>query len=219
MGYNYSMLITPFKAILFDFDETLVEAMGVKWKQHQETARKFYNHELTEETIRQYWGMPFEPMIELFYDKKDTVENMKNNYHSLDSEYPKYPFADTVPVLTHLHSFEYWTGIITSMTRDSVVKDMIETGMPYELFDLIQGSTDSPYHKPDPRVFDQALALLKEKHITPKETLYVGDDIRDMQAARGAGIQFIAIPNGLTSKETFIKNGARCISTLLELIS
>lgn len=219
MGYNGHMLITPFKAILFDFDETLVEAMGVKWKQHQETARKFYDHDLTEETIRQYWGMPFEPMIELFYDKKDTVENMKENYHSLDNEYPKYPFTDTIPVLNYLHSHSYWTGIITSMTKDSVVKDMKEAGMPYELFDLIQGSTDSPYHKPNPKVFDGALALLKEKHITPKQTLYVGDDIRDMQAAVGAGINFIAVPNGLTSKEVFIKNGARCISALSELIS
>lgn len=213
------MLITPFKAVLFDFDETLVEAMGVKWKQHQETARKFYNHELTEETIRQYWGMPFEPMIELFYDKKDTVENMKENYHSLDSDYPKYPFTDTVPVLNYLHSHGYWTGIITSMTKDSVVKDMKETGMPHASFDLIQGSTDSPYHKPDPRVFDHTLTLLEQKHITPKQTLYVGDDIRDMQAAVGAGIRFIAVPNGLTSKEVFLKNGAKCISTLSELIS
>jgi HAD superfamily hydrolase (TIGR01549 family) len=212
------MLISPFKAILFDFDETLVEAMNIKWKQHQMTARQFYNHELTEETIRVYWGMPFEPMIELFYDKKDTVENMKNNYHSLDEQYPKSPFADTIPVLTYLQDHSFWTGIITSMTKDSVIKDMKESGMPYKKLDLIQGSTDSQYHKPDPRVFDEVIDILKNKNIGKEQILYVGDDIRDMQAAHGAGIHFIAIPNGLTAPEEFTKHEVRLISSLSELI-
>lgn len=213
------MLISPFKAIIFDFDETLVEAMGVKWKQHQEAAKQFYNHELTEETIRAYWGMPFEPMIQLFYDNKDTVENMKNKYHSLDEQYPKYPFDDTIQVLTYLQSHSYWTGVITSMTKESVIKDMKKDGLPYEKFNLIQGSTDSAFHKPDPRVFNDVINTLKKIPITQKEILYVGDDIRDMQAAQGAGLHFFAIPNGLTSKTEFIKRGAKCISSLSELIA
>lgn len=213
------MFITPYKAIIFDFDETLVRAMGVKWKQHQDAAKQFYDHELTEEMIRTYWGMPFEPMIQLFYDNKDTVENMKNNYHSLDELYPKYPFEDTIEVLTYLQSHSYWTGVITSMTKESVIKDMKKDGLPYEKFNLIQGSTDSAFHKPDPRVFDDVKKILKKISISHNETLYVGDDIRDMQAANGAGIQFVAIPNGLTSKEEFIKRGAKCISSLSELIS
>jgi HAD superfamily hydrolase (TIGR01549 family) len=213
------MFITPYKAIIFDFDETLVRAMGVKWKQHQDAAKQFYDHELTEEIIRTYWGMPFEPMIQLFYDNKDTVENMKKNYHSLDELYPKYPFEDTIEVLTYLQSHSYWTGVITSMTKESVIKDMKKDGLPYERFNLIQGSTDSTFHKPDPRVFDDVKKILKKISISHNETLYVGDDIRDMQAANEAGIQFVAIPNGLTSKEEFIKRGAKCISSLSELIS
>jgi HAD superfamily hydrolase (TIGR01549 family) len=212
------MLISPFKAVLFDFDETLVEAMNVKWKQHQMTARQFYNHELTEEVIRTYWGMPFEPMVELFYDKKDTIENIKKNYHSLDDQFPKSPFTDTIPVLTYLQNHNFWTGIISSMSKNSVVKDMKESGMPYEKMNLIQGSTDSLFHKPDPRVFDPAIAMLKVLDISPQEMLYVGDDIRDMQAAHGAGLHFIAIPNGLTSKEDFTSHNVHCITTLSELI-
>lgn len=212
------MLISPYKAIIFDFDETLVRAMGVKWKQHQDAAKRFYDHELTEETIRAYWGMPFEPMIELFYDKRDSVENMMKNYFSLNELYPKTAFEDSVPVLTYLQNNSYWTGVVTSMTKENVVNDMKRHNFPWQGFKLIQGSTDSEFHKPDRRVFDKALEMLKKVHITPKQTLYVGDDIRDMQAAQGAGIQFVAIPNGLTPKEEFIKKGATCISFLSELI-
>ncbi len=212
------MLISPFKAILFDYDETLVKSMSIKSKQHQHAARKFYNHELTDETILTHWGLPFELLIEIFYEKKDTIENMKKNYHSLDEQYPKYPFEDTIKVLNYLQSHSYWTGVITSMTKESVVKDMKKDGFPYEKFNLIQGSTDSKFHKPDSRVFDDVKKILKKTSITQNETLYVGDDIRDMQAANGAGIHFIAIPNGLTPKEEFIKQGAKCISSLSGLI-
>lgn len=212
------MFISAYKAIIFDFDETLVRAMGVKWKQHQDAAKRFYDHELTEETIRAYWGMPFEPMIELFYDKRDSVENMMKNYFSLNELYPKTAFEDSVPVLTYLQNNSYWTGVVSSMTKENVVNDMKRHNFPWQGFKLIQGSTDSKFHKPDKRVFDKALEMLKKVHITPKQTLYVGDDIRDMQAAQGAGIQFVAIPNGLTPKEEFIKKGATCISFLSELI-
>lgn len=212
------MYISPYKAIIFDYDETLARAMSAKWKQHQHAAKQFYGHELTEETIRAYWGMPFEPMIELFYDKKDSVENMMKNYFSLNEFYPKTAFEDSVPVLTYLQNNSYWTGVVTSMTKESVMQDMKRDNFPWQDFKLIQGSTDSEFHKPDKRVFDKALEMLKKVHITPKQTLYVGDDLRDMKAAVGAGINFIGIPNGLTSKEEFIKKGATCISSLSELI-
>lgn len=212
-------LISSYKAILFDYDETLSRAMEVKWKQHQAAAKQFYDHNLTEETIRQYWGMPFEPMIELFYYKRDTVENMMKNYFSLNDQYPKLPFEDSIPVLTYLQKNGYWTGVVTSMTKDSVINDMKRDDFPWHGFQLIQGSTDSEFHKPDPRVFDNVLKILEKTNISPKQTLYVGDDLRDMQAAVGADIDFIGIPNGLTSKEEFTKHGARTIVTLSELIS
>ena len=134
------MLISPYKAIIFDFDETLVGAIAAKWKQHQAAAKKFYNHELKEETIRAYWGMPFEPMIRLFYENKDTVENLKNNYHSLDEHYPKSPYKDTIKVLSYLQSHSYWTGVITSMTKESVITDMKRDGIDYGKFDFFHKS-------------------------------------------------------------------------------
>lgn len=213
------MLISPYKAILFDYDETLARAMSAKWKQHQHAAKQFYDLDLTEETIRQYWGMPFEPMIELFYDKRDSVDNMMNNYFSLNEQYPKTAFEDSIPVLTYLQNNGYFTGVVTSMIKESVIHDMKRDGFPWQGFKLIQGSADSEFHKPDPRVFDNAIGMLKKIDISPKQVLYVGDDLRDMKAAVEAGIGFIGIPNGLTSKEEFDKHGARTITTLSQLIS
>ncbi|OGK63012.1 hypothetical protein A2334_01495 [Candidatus Roizmanbacteria bacterium RIFOXYB2_FULL_38_10] len=212
------MYISKYKAIIFDFDETLVASYKVKWAQHQETAKRFYGVHLTEEKIRKYWGMPFEPMISIFYEHKDAAENMMKNYHSLDKLYHKKPYKDAISVLDFLHTKSYWLGLVTSMTKESVIQDMQESEMPYKNFDYIQGSKDSDHHKPDPRVFDYLIRKLERINIKRDETLYVGDDIRDMQAAMGAGLAFVAIPNGLTSKEEFMNNKAICIDTLSDLI-
>lgn len=212
------MFISKYKAIIFDFDETLVKSYSVKWSQHQAVAKKFYGVNLTEETIRKYWGMPFEEMIGLFYEHKDTVENMMKSYFSLDYLYRKHPYKDTIKVLNFFHDNNYFLGLVTSMTRESVVDDMNESEMPYDKFDLIQGSTDSEFHKPDPRVFDGIISQLVKMDIKKEEALYVGDDIRDMQAARGAGIGFVAIPNGLTTIKEFEDQRADCLNSLSDLI-
>lgn len=212
------MFVSKHKAIVFDFDETLVKSYSVKWAQHQATAKKFYNVNLTEDTIRKYWGMPFEEMIGLFYEHKDSVENMIKSYFSLNHLYTKYPYGDAIEVLNFLHDNHYFLGLVTSMTRESVVNDMKESGMPYTKFDLIQGSTDSEFHKPDPRVFDGLISQLVKLNINKEEALYVGDDIRDLEAARGAGLGFAAIPNGLTTRKEFEDQRAICLNSLSDLI-
>ena len=212
------MLVSKYKAILFDFDETLVKSFEILKEKHKHAAKKFYNITLTEETIRKYWGLPFEKMITYFYEERDTVENLAANYYSLDSDYKKIPHEDTVRVLNYLHKNKYILGIVTSMSIKSVIKDMKEMGFSDGTFDFFQGSQETKHHKPDPRVFDNIIKVLKKRGIKKEQILYVGDDIRDMQAAFGAGIGFVAVPNGLTTKNEFEKNGARCISSLSNLI-
>jgi len=207
-----------YKAIIFDFDETLVKAYEVKWKQHQETAKQFYNLNLTEKTIKKYWGMPFEKMIYLMYSKKDKVENMIENYHSLDEKFVKKPFPDTKKVIKKLFKLNYWLGVLTSMNSESVKKDLEKINIDPNQFKVILGSNDLKFHKPDPRVFDYLKKILKKEKINSKEIVYIGDDQKDMEASLGAGIDFIAIPNGLTKPEDFRNNNVICIKKLSELM-
>lgn len=57
------------------------------------------------------------------------------------------------------------------------------------------------FRKPDPRVFDK---LLKDTGLLPEQCVYVGDAIKDANAAKGAGLYFIAsLESGLRKKEDF----------------
>lgn len=62
---------------------------------------------------------------------------------------------------------------------------------------VISGDT-TPHAKPHPAPLLEAAARLK---VTPQECIYVGDDIRDIQAAKAAGMGAIAASYGYLGKE------------------
>lgn len=51
------------KAILFDYDDTLVQTMASKWDALRETGNRFYKLNITDDHIKQFWGKPYEEMI------------------------------------------------------------------------------------------------------------------------------------------------------------
>ncbi|GCE30103.1 hypothetical protein KDA_55870 [Dictyobacter alpinus] len=65
-----------YKAVLFDLDDTLLKTATIKWAHHKAVAKQFYNIDLTDEVLAKHWGMPFEPMIAILYQRADTPENM-----------------------------------------------------------------------------------------------------------------------------------------------
>lgn len=57
------------------------------------------------------------------------------------------------------------------------------------------------FHKPDPRAFD---GLLRDHGLDASAAVYVGDSIIDAQAAKEAGLHFIAsLESQLRSREDF----------------
>lgn len=92
-------------------------------------------------------------------------------------------------------------GVLTNRTR--LAKERLEqAGYPELNFIL------SPENKkPDPKAFNEVLAVLENQGISKKEIIAVGDHSDDYLAAKGAGIAFLAVLSGLMSKEEFMKLG------------
>ena len=68
-------------------------------------------------------------------------------------------------------------------------------------FAAIVGGEDVTAHKPDP----EGLRLAMERlGAGPEETLYVGDSVTDAEAARRAGVSFVAVLSGTTPREAFL---------------
>lgn len=126
------------------------------------------------------------------------------------------PYEDTFTVLDIIRP-SYTTGILTNgftnLQRRKIEKYNLAAHVDFTLV-----SEEAGYHKPDKRVFLEALKLAN--NALPGETLYVGDNLEaDIEGALGAGIIpiFMNVKNDLEASEGVVK--IRGLSELLTLLA
>jgi phosphoglycolate phosphatase len=200
-----------YKAVIFDFDDTLVESRAVKWAHHKHVAKKFYDIDLTDEDIKPHWGKPIHELVKILYKSSDTLENMYEALISVRESFRKKTYPGAQEVMAKLLNSEVKIGIVSATNRKFLFNDLAEDAFPIDKMFLIQGADNSEFHKPDPRVFNDAITILEKAGVLRNETVYIGDSLSDLAAAHGAGINFIAVTTGLYSKEDFVKAGAEVI--------
>lgn len=205
------------RAVFFDHDDTLVDTIGTKWAQHKHVAKLYYDKDLTDDEIIAHWGKPLQELVGLLYGTEDYEQALANNTLHAD-DFPKRVFEATIPTLRHLKAAGMILGVITATSRYSFESDLALHQFPRELLDYTQASDDTPYHKPDKRVFDPAVIWLAAHDITPQETLYIGDGLHDMHAALGAGFNFLGVETGLVTADQFRAADARSIPSIAHLI-
>src|ERR1700728_3903881 len=195
--------IVPCRAVIFDFDDTLVATKEVKWEQHREVASKYYVINLTTNELRTHWGAPFDVLIAALYKDADSIENMRAANRSLDHKYPRRAVPHATNVVASIINEGLRVGIVSSDRSANLLHDLMRLDFPVDRMFHIQGAEDSIYHKPDPGVFDPLKRKLEAYEITPAEALYVGDAIIDFYAAQKAGLGFAGVTTGLASREDF----------------
>jgi beta-phosphoglucomutase-like phosphatase (HAD superfamily) len=214
MVYNSVMI----SAVLFDMDDTLLKSQDVKIAALQLTGKKFYHLDISTQTLKKHWGEPAEQFYPAIFAHKDSVDNLVKHYLSVTNRFPNSPYPGAVQTVRELA--EYCpVGVLSASARKVVENDLRVSGFSMRDFFLVQSSEDTTVHKPDPAVFDPALHKLAKKGILPKHVLYVGDAVRDFEAATRAGLQFVGIAGHTTSRATFKMHGAKTISKLPEILA
>ncbi|MEU3244740.1 MULTISPECIES: HAD hydrolase-like protein [unclassified Streptomyces] len=203
-----------YEAVVFDFDDTLVATMQVKWEHHREVARRWYGIDLTVEDFKANWGKPFNELIAVLYENSDTVENMRLANRSLNSHYPKKAHPGAVDVVVRLLDQGAEVAVVTSAEAGEVADDLSRLGFPAARIGYLQGADHTVRHKPDPAVFDPLKQHLRARGVSLSSTIYVGDALIDFCAARGAGLDFLGVATGMTSAEEFRVAGARSVASL-----
>lgn len=94
----------------------------------------------------------------------------------------KYDFAE--PTLKKIKSKGYKIGLITNGSHELQYKKLGKLELT-DLFDEIIVSGDTPYQKPDERIF---LMMAERMGVAPQEMMYVGDHpLNDVEGSRKAG--------------------------------
>ena len=108
-------------------------------------------------------------------------------------------FPDAIPVLKRIKAAGIMTGIVTTKFRYRIV-ELLEAQKITDLVDVIVGGEDVSSPKPDP----EGLLLAIDRLGLPRNlVLYTGDSTIDAKAAIAAGVDFVAVTTGTTSREDF----------------
>ena len=124
----------------------------------------------------------------------------------------KYDFAE--PTLKKIKSKGYKIGLITNGSHELQYKKLGKLELT-DLFDEIIVSGDTPYQKPDERIF---LMMAEKMGIAPQEMMYVGDHpLNDVEGSRKAGCVSVWVKTTGTWIFPEIKKPTLQIETVEEL--
>ncbi|HSW91662.1 MAG TPA: HAD-IA family hydrolase [Candidatus Saccharimonadales bacterium] len=208
------------KAVLFDFDDTLVGTIEACWALDKYVAHTWYDKDLTDAELQANWHLPLREMIPIIFGiESASVDQALERIIDCYPKYPKKLFPSVIPVLQALQAANIPVGVVSSTVRKTLEYDL---GV-FQLNDLIaylQTQEDTPYHKPDSRVFDPASHWLKQLGVEKGDgVLYIGDGLHDMKAANAAGFHFIGVETGLVDANGFKEAGATSIHDLSILLA
>lgn len=151
------------------------------------------------------WGRP---LFEAITDRSPgiDVEEFKAFYHPQIKNHVESGKLDTIPAenydaLDQLIKMGKALMVLTSRTHTELRHLLEPDHLLAKRVKAFYYRDKMQYHKPDPRAFGE---LLLDSGLKPEQCVYVGDSLSDAEAAKQAGLHFIAsLESGIRQKEDF----------------
>ena len=187
--------------IIFDFDGTIADTQdalvaitnrlapefGFAPVQPEEVAH--YKHLTTREIIKQsrirWWKIP------CFIQR--VKEELKEEMKAIQ------PISGIEAALEELKNHHFQLGIITSNSEENAIQFLRQHGLLH-YFNFVESS----FH-----LFGKNKVIqrfLRDKNLSPKTVTYVGDETRDIEAARKSGVNIVAVSWGFNAADALTKS-------------
>jgi phosphoglycolate phosphatase len=195
------------KVVILDFDDTLFMTEEVTFRLENAAGAMLGLPPMDRDVHLKTWGMTVEQALPARFQGADLQAYLRA-HGKMVSQYVSSGQLDqlsreNVEALTWLNESGYKLFSVTSrdVREISHFLDGSHILMRHLQPDAIFHKGNNYFHKPDPRAFDGVVALSGAQ---PGECVYVGDSLTDCQAAKGAGLQFVAcLESGLRRREDF----------------
>jgi N-acetyl-D-muramate 6-phosphate phosphatase len=184
------MSFSKAKAVLFDLDGTLIDSAPDLAGAANELRAAHGLAALPYELFRPMVGAGARGMLAVAFDigpQHERFTELRDDFlrrYELRMTLQTRVFEAVVPVLESLELGRWRWGIVTNKAArftDPLVRAL---GLHTRAAAVIAGDT-TPHSKPHPAPLLEAARQLA---LDPSECIYVGDDIRDVQAGRAAGM-------------------------------
>ncbi len=179
------MKLTKPKAVIFDWDNTLIDAWSILHEAMKSTFEEFGKKPFTIEETKIYVHKSLKDSFpEIFGDKwQDAAKRFYVYYLNNHLTHLK-PFENTIDTLIKLSDNNIKMSILSNKKGDILRQEVEHFGWT-KYFLKIVGSLDTPEDKPSAI---PALAIIKDMQLdSPKEVWFIGDSVADMECANNSG--------------------------------
>jgi phosphoglycolate phosphatase-like HAD superfamily hydrolase len=199
-----------YDAVFFDLDDTLTITRRTKFDMHKTIARERYGRTFTDDEIGRHYQKPIEQSLRDLYDEPDLpAHDLLAILDEYQSRFPHRLHDDALRVIEALLAANLDVGIITGSPEHLVMPVLTTLNVPIGKMAGVYCYNSDRLRKPDPAVFDDAIAALRARRGPGRlALLYVGDGLEDFRAARDAGVDFVAVTTGVVSGDEFRRAGA-----------
>lgn len=194
------------KAVLFDWDGTLINTLPIQFKIYQVVQDKmgftFPGFNSKDQTNGDWFDCDWKRHYHEALGRKATQEELafasklyREHLDIFDKDLKL--FDDIEPMLKELKEKGYKLAIVTNTFEDFVKQKLEKAGLA-EYFEHIVGFSHGAV-KPDP---EGILYCMEQLGVFPEETVYVGDMVGDVLAAKNANVKkMIAVSYGFHSED------------------
>lgn len=201
------------KVILFDFDGTIADSFESFFGIINKLSKKYHFRSVRREDLNQLRTKSALDLLKEFNISWYKIPFIARDFKHLQQEEIDRlkPIKGIAPVLQRLKN-TYTLGIVTSNSRKNVEAFLKKNNC--DVFTYVY--TDSSFFGKDKMIN----GFLKKYSFAKEDVLYVGDEIRDIQACKKAGIAVIAVSWGFNVKKGLAKyNPAYLIDSPKDLLT
>lgn len=188
-------MLAPLRSMIFDFDGTIADTLHAVVDVLNDLSGEFGYRSASEDDLRLFTSLGLRELAERVGLPEQRLpdlavrvrEEMSQHMHVIA------PCRGIVSALAALRARGVGLGILTSNHRDNVERFLAR--QPTLQFNFISaGSGLFSKHV-------QLAQLLSTQGLALAETCYVGDEVRDVEAARALGMRAVAVTWGFSSSQ------------------
>lgn len=206
---NHSMILTSPKAILFDWDNTLIDSWGIIHHALNETLLKFGKEPWSLDEVRQKAHRSSREAFPRLFDDhwQEAVKHFYKVVEEIHLDHLKI-LEGAQDLLDHLKAAKIPLGIVSNKKGDVLRREVSHLKWNH-FFGPVIGAGDAEKDKPHPAPIFMALESMALSN--SEDIWFLGDSPADWEAAVASGCRPIAIGNFMKNRIPNQMSVANCL--------